>query len=60
MLDSMLLGTERLQEVMLLLRNFSRVDGSKMKPFNIYEGLDSTLMIWQHRLKQQVERPFKW
>lgn len=57
LLESMVLGTDRLREIMLLLRNFSRADEGKAKPVNLHEGLDSTLMILQHRLKQQPERP---
>lgn len=57
MLSSMMIGTDRIRDIMLSLRNFSRVDEAGAKPFNIYEGLDSTLMILQHRLKQQSLRP---
>ncbi|WP_017716718.1 PAS domain-containing sensor histidine kinase [Kamptonema formosum] len=57
LLSSMLVGTERLREIMLSLRNFSRMEGTEAKPVNIHEGIDSTLMILQHRLKKQPERP---
>jgi two-component system, NtrC family, sensor kinase len=36
------------------LRNFSRLDESEMKKVNIHEGIDSTLMILEHRLKAQA------
>ncbi|MCL1472109.1 ATP-binding protein [Argonema antarcticum] len=57
MLSSMVLGTDRIREIMESLRNFSRVDRSEAKPVNIHEGLDSTLTILQHRLKKQSKRP---
>jgi C4-dicarboxylate-specific signal transduction histidine kinase len=38
---------------MLNLRNFSRLDEAEMKPVNIHEGIDSTLLILQSRLKHQ-------
>ncbi|MBD2565216.1 MULTISPECIES: sensor histidine kinase [Nostoc] len=51
-LSSMTVGTERICEIVLTLRNFSRLDEAEMKPVDIHEGIDSTLLILQHRLKQ--------
>ncbi|WP_332983719.1 sensor histidine kinase [Microcoleus sp. A003_D6] len=56
-LNSMKFGTERIRNILLSLRNFSRTDEVDIKPVNIHEGLDSTLMILQHRLKASSERP---
>lgn len=50
-LSSMEMGTQRIRNIVLSLRNFSRLDESEMKAVDIHEGLDSTLMILQHRLK---------
>jgi signal transduction histidine kinase len=47
----MKVGTERIQEIVLALRNFSRLDESERKKVNIHEGIDSTLLILQSRLK---------
>ncbi|MEH2089781.1 MAG: hypothetical protein V7K61_24205 [Nostoc sp.] len=33
------------------LRTFSRADQDYKVPFNIHEGIDSTILIWKHRLK---------
>ncbi|RUT06068.1 serine/threonine protein kinase [Dulcicalothrix desertica PCC 7102] len=55
-LDSMNMGTSRIRNIVLGLRNFSRLDESEMKPIDIHEGIDNTLMILQHRLKKQSER----
>ncbi|HEY9832451.1 MAG TPA: ATP-binding protein [Stenomitos sp.] len=56
-LSSMKLGTERIHQIVLSLRNFSRLDESEKKPVNIHEGIDSTLLILQHRLKATATRP---
>ncbi len=48
---SMKTGTERIRQVVLSLRNFSRHDESEMKKVNIHEGINSTLLLIQHRLK---------
>jgi signal transduction histidine kinase len=56
-LSSMKLGTERIHQIVLSLRNFSRLDEAEKKPVNIHEGIDSTLLILQHRLKATAARP---
>lgn len=57
LLDSMQQGTQRIQEIILTLRNFSRLDEARIKPVDIHEGLDSTLLILEHRLKGKSIRP---
>lgn len=54
---SMQLGADRIREIVLSLRNFSRLDEAQMKPINIYQGIDSTLLILQNRLKASADRP---
>ncbi len=56
-LTSMKLGTDRIRKLVLSLRNFSRLEQSEMKPFDIHEGLESTLLILQHRLKPKPSHP---
>ncbi|MEL7331253.1 MAG: PAS domain-containing protein [Cyanobacteria bacterium J06560_2] len=51
LMASMCSGTERIREIVLSLRNFSRLDESDVKSVDIHEGLDSTLVILGHRLK---------
>ncbi|MBD1846625.1 GAF domain-containing protein [Cyanobacteria bacterium FACHB-63] len=51
LIASMQVGTERIRQIVLSLRNFSRLDEAEMKAVNIHEGIDNTLMILQHRLK---------
>ena len=54
-LNSMKMGANRIREIVLSLRNFSRHDEAKMKPVDIHEGIDSTLLILQNQLKRQGE-----
>jgi signal transduction histidine kinase len=56
MLSSMKMGAERICELVLTLRNFSRLDEAQMKPSNIHEGIDSTLLILCDRLKEKQGR----
>lgn len=49
---SMSMGANRIREIVLSLRNFSRFDEAEMKDVNIHEGIDSTLLILQNRLKE--------
>lgn len=49
--SSMKMGTDRIHQIVLSLRNFSRLDEAEKKPVDIHEGLDSTLLILQHRFK---------
>lgn len=51
LLSSMQTGTERIREIVLSLRNFSRLDEAEMKAVDLHEGLDSTLVILGNRLK---------
>ncbi|MEG3990030.1 PAS domain S-box protein [Microcoleus sp. S28C3] len=53
MLNSMRVGIERIGKIVLSLRNFSRLDESEMKLVDLHEGIDSTLLIVQHRLHQE-------
>ena len=57
LLVSMQNGAERIRQIVLSLRNFSRHDETQLKPVDIHEGIDSTLLILQHRLRQQPDRP---
>lgn len=56
-LSSMQVGTERIRQIVLSMRNFSRSDQATIKPVEIHEGIDSTLLILQHKLKAQGGHP---
>lgn len=55
-LGSMTVGADRIREIVLSLRNFSRLDEAEMKPVDIHEGIDSTLLILQYRLKEKYDQ----
>jgi GAF domain-containing protein len=50
-LASLKMGSERIRQLVLSLRNFSRLDEAERKAVNLHDGIDSTLLILQHRLK---------
>jgi PAS domain S-box-containing protein len=56
-LESMKTGTQRIREIVLTLRNFSRLDEAEMKDVNIHEGIDSTILILQNKIKSTDDRP---
>jgi PAS domain S-box-containing protein len=51
LLGSMQAGVDRIRKIVLTLRNFSRLDEADMKPVDIHEGIESSLLILQSRLK---------
>ncbi|WP_413168224.1 GAF domain-containing protein [Capilliphycus salinus ALCB114379] len=54
-IDSMKMGVDRIRQIVRSLQNFSRLDQSEVQTVNIHDGIDSTLMILQHRLKASGE-----
>jgi signal transduction histidine kinase len=46
---SMRNGTHRIREIVLLLRNFARMDEAALKRVDIHEGLESTIALMHHR-----------
>ncbi len=57
LLKSVEIGTSRIRQIILGLRNFSRLDEAEMKCVDIHEGIENTLMILQHRFKAKDNRP---
>jgi two-component system, NtrC family, sensor kinase len=55
-LKSMQVGTERICEIVKSLRTFSRLDEADLKQVDLHEGLDSTLMILDNRIKATAHR----
>ncbi|ACC80282.1 GAF domain-containing protein [Nostoc punctiforme] len=53
-LTSMKMGADRISQLVLSLRSFSRLDETGMKPVDLHEGIDSTLLILQHRLQPET------
>jgi len=50
------MGSDRIRNLVLSLRNFSRLDEAEMKAADLHEGIESTLLILQHRLKASGAR----
>lgn len=46
-----LYGINQISEIVLNLKNFSRLDRSKVSSFNLNEGLESSLLLAKHELK---------
>ncbi len=57
LIKSMELGAVRIREIVMSLRNFSRLDEAEFKPVDIHAGIESTLMILGHRLKAKPDLP---
>ena len=57
LLTSMQEGAERIRNIILSLRIFARLDEADTKAVDIHEGLDSSLLLLQHRLQEQKNRP---
>lgn len=56
-LQSMRMGAERIRSIVNSLRNFSRLDEADVKRVNLHEGIDSTLLILNSRLKHPSHSP---
>ena len=56
-LNSIQIGASRIRDIVRSLRNFSRLDEAEMKPVNIHEGIDNTLLILRYRLKPRIGIP---
>jgi signal transduction histidine kinase len=57
LLESMKLGANRIRQIVLSLRNFSRLDESELKRVDIHEGIENTLLLLQHNLYDGQGKP---
>ena len=57
LLDSMQIGAERIRQIVLSLRNFSRLDKTDKEPVDLHQGINNTLLLLQHRLKARAGQP---
>lgn len=55
-LSSMNLGTKRIKDLVLSLRNFARLDEAQTKTVDIHEGIDNTLLMLRHRLDTTLKQ----
>jgi PAS domain S-box-containing protein len=56
-IESMTIGTNRIQKIIFSLQNFACMDESAWKMTDLHVGLDNTLVILEHRLKRTFYRP---
>jgi signal transduction histidine kinase len=54
-LSSMEMGAERISQIVLSLRNFSRLDEANSKEVDNYEGIENTLLLLSHRLNPGIQ-----
>ncbi|MGB7442509.1 MAG: ATP-binding protein [Coleofasciculaceae cyanobacterium] len=57
LMHSMQVGADRLQQIVQSLRSFSRRHDDELKPADIHQGIDNSLLILQHRLQAEKNRP---
>lgn len=57
LIRAMKAGGDRITTISQSLRTFSRGDSDRKQPFNLHDGIESTLMILGHRLKANEHRP---
>jgi signal transduction histidine kinase len=55
LLNSMQVGAERTRQIVLSLRNFSRLNESEARPVNLHACLDGALLILHNRIKQGID-----
>jgi two-component system, NtrC family, sensor kinase len=56
-LSSIKRGSDRIRKIVLSLRNFSRLGETEIKEVDLHEGINSTLVILQNRLKAKTNCP---
>ena len=56
-MQSMKVGTERIKQIILSLRNFSRLDEAEMKDVDLHTGIESTLLTLQNRFQGSDNQP---
>lgn len=56
-INSIQIGTKRIREIVLSLRNFSHMDEADFKMVDIHQGIDDTLLILNHRLRFNSNTP---
>ncbi len=57
LLSSMKVGANRLRQIVLSLQNFLRAEQAVMKPIDLHDGINNTLLLLQNRLKATDEHP---
>ncbi len=55
--NSMTNGTEQIHEIIIAMRNFSRLDKTEFKKIDVQEAIENTLIILGNRLKANPKYP---
>ncbi|MFW6359914.1 MAG: sensor histidine kinase, partial [Chroococcales cyanobacterium] len=55
LIESMKIGAERARQIVLSLRNFSRLEEENTHAVNLHDCIDSTLLILHNRIKKDIE-----
>jgi signal transduction histidine kinase len=48
-------GSSRSMQIVKDLRTFSRMEENEFKPFNIHDGIDSTLLLLHHKMQNRIK-----
>lgn len=56
LLNSIKSGAERIRDLVISLRNFSHLDEADLKPINIHESIDSTILILHTHIKEKSDK----
>lgn len=54
LITSMKHGSNRIRELVISLRNFSRLDEAELKEVDLHQGIESTLLILKNRLDNKI------
>jgi signal transduction histidine kinase len=54
LIESCANGAERIKRIVLGLRTFSRLDEAGLKTVDVHEGIESTLALLEHHLKDRI------
>ncbi|MEH1973476.1 MAG: AAA family ATPase [Nostoc sp.] len=57
LVGSMKVASDRIKDISISLRTFSRADTAEKVACNLHEGIESTLLILKYRLKANEKRP---
>ncbi|MBE9103225.1 trifunctional serine/threonine-protein kinase/ATP-binding protein/sensor histidine kinase [Vacuolonema iberomarrocanum] len=55
--DSMKAGSERISQIILNLRNFTRLDEAGLKAVDLHAGIEGALLLLQHRIVETETQP---
>jgi signal transduction histidine kinase len=54
LMNSMQMGADRIRQIVLSLRNFTRLDRTAREPVDLHQGIDNTLLLLRPRLKAKA------